>query len=483
MQDVLSEIQQDAARIADQLSGALPARQSPTWLPADCVHPKPRDDVNLPDQPVSHHAHAPRQAQEQPVASIAAAANHPSGTADPMAQSHQGALAGENPSGDAYSGPQQGSAESASMVTPLVECDIDAPGLRGSRNTQEQDQAEQQQHWHGHNAMGARCNAALAAPPAALGGSGDVKIRSATEKSDFARHSWPGAVQRVVRSVFSLGTARLAPLQQIPGKSRQPAASNLQTCVAVGVKKAQAKVESAAEGVEEAQKEGMQAGIDGRGGQSKILGAEVVPYIPQMQPSGHPTSSPQSSDEQCLSGAGQRMENTTDAADPVTESEHDLIEAMTAAVDSSEMEAAKALVSITHSQADTMEAMQPAIATQLAMPTDFHLSEPHACNSAPRPPSPQRSQLLLDFKAPAGRPINIGQQPPFASRAGGEGSEAAPLAMAAAAAAAEAPRLDERGASRKRVNEDGKSTAWSWALEVLPIKRAKTTSDVITEQV
>ncbi|BDA44637.1 hypothetical protein COCOBI_06-1140 [Coccomyxa sp. Obi] len=479
LQDVLSEIQQDAARIADQLSGALPARQSSTRLPDGCNDLKSRGDVTFPAQPATQIAHAPSQAQEQPVTSMPAAANHLSSSADPEAQPHEEALAGQMCSGHAHSGPQQGSAEPAGMMTPLVDFDINAPGLGGSGNVQEQDRTEQQQHRHGDNAMVTRCTAGQGAPAAAVCGGGT--------KTERARHSWPGAVQRVVRSVFSLGIARLAPCQHTPGNSVQPAASGLQACVAVGMKKAQAGVESVANGIEEAQKEGMQVGRGGKEGHSKTLGAEVIPCIPQLQRSGEPASCPQSSNEQELPCAGRCMGSTAEAADPVTEPEDDVTEAATAAADSSEMEDAQVLVSITHSQADTMEAMQPAVATQLATPTDSHLSQPRACSVAPCSPSPHPSQLPLDCEALARGPTHVVQQPPFGSKTGGKMDiEAPPSAMAAAAAAATvAPRCDERGASCKRANEDGSSVAWSWALAALPIKRAKTThtSDVILEQV
>ena len=468
-QDVLLEIQRDAARIADQLSGVLPACQSPTWLPDGCDHVKQRSHVTLPAQPATQHAHAPRKAQKQPATRVPAAASHPSCSVDPVAQPHEEALAEDRCSGDAYSGPQQGSAEPASTRIPLLDCGINAPEPGGSGNAQEQDPTEQQ-HPHGYSALAARCNAAQEGPAAALcsGGSGKSDCGNMKEKNGFARHSWPGAVQRVVRSVFSLRPARLVPSQHTPSKSRQPAASILQAPVAVSVKKARTGVESAAEGIEDAQREGMQAARGGKGGTIKAHGADVIPCISEQQQSGEPVSCPRGG--KGLSSAVQRMGHTSQAA--------------TVAANNSEMEAAQVPVPITHSQADTTDAMLPAVATQLAMPTDSHLSQPQAISSAPCPPSPQPSKLLLDCEELEQGPVHVAQQRPTGSWAGGVDSEAV-LDAVADADATEAPWSDERGASCKRANEDDGSAPWSWALALLPTKRAKIThsSDVISQQV
>ncbi|EIE21412.1 hypothetical protein COCSUDRAFT_43149 [Coccomyxa subellipsoidea C-169] len=185
LQGVLAEIQHDAAQIALQLSSAEPASQVPAAQPAGIS----QDDDITTAAPCTMEADS--QAAMQPDVDGVA-------TLQP-ADSFNGqtAPAGAHSSAEGSEHKQQEEVTTAKAAVAQFSGDASGP-------KQEPENWQPRLRPKAHSAAGRAAASARTSP------------RSAGVKGKSAPHSWPSAMRRAVKSVFSLGTARLVPRQRTP---------------------------------------------------------------------------------------------------------------------------------------------------------------------------------------------------------------------------------------------------------------------------
>ncbi len=438
VQGVLAEIQQDAAQIAHQLSSAEPAYQVPAAQPAGIS----QDDDITPAAPCTIEADS--QAAMQPDADGVANLQ----PADSF--NGQSAPAGAHSSAEGSEHKQQ--EEVTTATAAVMQFSGDASGPK-----QEPDTWQPRLRPKSHSAAGRAATSARASP------------RSAGVKGKSAPHSWPSAMRRAVRSVFSIGTARLVPRQRTP---QQQAASK------------------AAE----------EPAYDKGTGQAEERSAPFAPVAPATTKTDSILGAAGARKPGKAAAAGLQDENTApqqrsqdtfdtklQASDHADESAEALVSALAPAAaplsprsmrrenagDPQTAEAAaQPQTGEIQSQADTMDSMQQATTTaQMVSFVDPGTSQPLTQASA-------HSQPPLNPSLPAAASSNKAtSQQWHAVQADSEASGAdsrlplRPAAQTQLLFDSLMKPLLPGSAKRKAPGEDGSSPAWVWAV---PFKQQRT---------
>ena len=430
VQGVLAEIQQDAAKIAHQLSSAEPASQVPAAQPAGIS----QDDDITPAAPCTMEAdsQAAMQLDADGVATLQPADSF-NGQNEP---------AGPHSSAEGSEHKQQ--EEVTTATAAVMQFSGDASGPK-----QEPDTWQPRLRPKSHSAAGRAATSARASP------------RSAGVKGKSAPHSWPSAMRRAVRSVFSIGTARLVPRQRTP---QQQAASKAAEEPAYDKGTGQAEERSAPFapvapattktdsilGAAEARKPGKAApaGLQDEDTAPQQRSQDI--FDTKLQASDHADESAEALVSAAapatapLSPRSMRREN---AGDPQT----------------AEVAAQPQTVEI-QSQADTMGSMQQATTAQRVSFVDPDTSQPPTQASAHRQPPVSPSPPA------AASPIKATSQQWHAVQADSEASGAdsrlplRPAAQTQLLFDSLMKPLLPGSAKRKAPGEDGSSPAWVWAV-------------------
>lgn len=307
-------------------------------------------------------------------------------------------------------------------------------------------------------------------------------------KSESARHSWPSAMRRVVRSVMSLGTARLAPHQPSSSQSPQQQAADYAAMNSANVLEAHR-----AERASSPSSQGTSASASERihsesiAGTAEALQPATLPAPATLQ---RDNTVPQERWDACEVSPKQRVTIGGDATGHAHQSAQLLLDEsarMTAAMTPADMcteqadnaQAAVAAVQPAavdlHSQADTTDTMQPAMTAQLVEASP-QLSQPGNHASAPSQPSQIPRQPSVPHKTLAPSPQWCAVQ----AANGGSSCDAhsKPHALPVLPGGPTELLSDplkspmDPGLKRKAAGETGSPAGWLWAL---PSKRQKTT--------
>ena len=204
---MLAEIQQEAAQIAHQLSCAEPASQTPTGDSANGGPVADQQNGTAPLHLAACNEDEPLPATEQPVASVSAPFQPAYGLSVPTTPAVRTAVHQNTDGSDCKLQERQHHRESfVDFAAMAAQCS----GATDNQNRLDQEPQPRQQQGQACSAEGRKAASAPALPRGGKCGA----------KSESARHSWPSAMRRVVWSVMSLGTARLAPHQ--PSSSQSP---------------------------------------------------------------------------------------------------------------------------------------------------------------------------------------------------------------------------------------------------------------------